>query len=200
MSTPPLKPPPWAPTTRTGAAAVTGASLTTRDNGPECDPACVPVPAHYDRGQMTLLARLKARCHEYGQATAAARAAGAEDFASSMRRLEEAQNVLQLAWDSEMFADCWEAPPSSFFKGGGGAVVARALASAGDETVTGIKERTLRLLEERGNELLAQQYPDLRVKANPPPRYLRALGGGPYEGAGRKSWVVVVGAPTVAVK
>lgn len=91
------------------------------------------------------------------------RTTGHDNFMDQLRRIDEANRVLRLAWDSDMFDDCFPAQDTY-----------DALGQRAYSTEKLQAARTL--VEQRAYEILAEQYPDLKVMVRPP---RKAYGGRP---------------------
>jgi hypothetical protein len=95
---------------------------------------------------------------------------GASAFTEQLDRIGEANRVLQLAWEAGMFEDCIIKEMGLFQ-----AVVKRE---------GGCLDDSVALVEARAYEVLAEQYPDLKVRVRKPNKW--------ESRAEQKCWVKVL--------
>jgi hypothetical protein len=85
----------------------------------------------------------------------------AQDFMAQLGRIDEAQRVLDLAWTAGEFADCIRTTTTVFTrKGDRREILDMELIQ---DTCAGVKQRAY--------ELLAEQYPDIRVRVDVPNKW-----------------------------
>jgi hypothetical protein len=103
----------------------------------------------------------------------------AHDFLQQLNRIGEAQHVLDLAWSGGYFDDCMCMTTTVFTRKG----------DRKDVLDMDRIEETCANVKARAYELLAEQYPDVRVRVDQPHRWETGKGGA------ARCWCRVLGGP-----
>jgi len=104
----------------------------------------------------------------------------AHDFLQQLNRIGEAQRVLDLAWSAGHFEDCMCMTTTVYTRKG----------DRKEILDMGRIETTCANVKERAYELLAEQYPDVRVRVDVPHKWETQVGS-----AARRNWCRVLGGP-----